>query len=78
MGPFAMMAIALEIVFWLVLLAVATVFVTALIRGTIEDIRDHKRIAAARKAISALPPPSEWEDTYWSGLTRTLRRNLHF
>jgi len=70
---FAAMAIVLEIAFWFVLLAVAAVFVTELIRGTVEDIRDHKRIAAARRALSAKAPPPERPS-----LPRQLLRSLHF
>jgi hypothetical protein len=48
-------------VFWFFLLAVAAAFVTALIRGTIEDISDHKRISAARIAQRSSPPSPQWE-----------------
>ena len=77
MSPFAMVLFVLNAVFWLFLIAVAVVFVSALIRGTIEDIRDHHRIVATRIALSALPPPSAWEGTMWLGLIRGLRRSLH-
>lgn len=56
MGPFAMAAIVLEVIFWVALLAVAGGFLVALIKGSIEDIRDHRRIVAARTATAA--PPS--------------------
>jgi hypothetical protein len=55
MDPFATVAVTLHIVFWFFLLAVAAVFVAALIRGTIEDISDHKRIVAARSAQGYSP-----------------------
>ena len=61
MGPFATVAVALQIVFWVFLLAVAAACVTALIRGTIEDISDHKRISAARIARGFSPPSLQWE-----------------
>ena len=61
MGPFATFAVALQIVFWFFLLAVAAVFVTTLIRATIEDISDHKRIVAARIAQGLSPPSRQWE-----------------
>ena len=61
MTVFAIAAIVLEVIFWLALLSVAAVFVAALIRGTIEDIRDHKRIVAARIARGILPPSPQWE-----------------
>ena len=61
MGPFATVAVGLQIVFWFFLLAVAAAFVTALIRGTIEDISDHKRISAARSAQGSSPPSPQWE-----------------
>jgi hypothetical protein len=61
MGLFATVAVALHIVFWFFLLAVAAAFVTALIRGTIEDISDHKRISAARFAQGFSPPSPQWE-----------------
>ena len=77
MSPVAMVLFVLNAVFWLFLIAVAVVFVSALIRGTIEDIRDHHRIVATRIALSALPPPSAWEGTMWLGLIRGLRRSLY-
>jgi hypothetical protein len=55
MGPFATATIILEAIFWIGLLSVAGVFLAALIKGTIEDISDHRRILAARLA-SAAPP----------------------
>ena len=58
---FATAAIVLEVVFWIVMLSVAVGFVAALISGTIEDIRDHKRIVAARTARGILPPSTRWE-----------------
>ena len=70
MDPFAMVAVALQIAFWFFLLAVAAVFVTALIRGTIEDISDHKRIVSARIAQGFSPPSRQWER-----LIRTQLRN---
>jgi hypothetical protein len=66
MGPFATVAVTLHIVFWIFLLAVAALFVTALIRGTIDDIRDHKRIVAARIAQGFSPPSPRWERTIWA------------
>jgi len=76
MSPFATALLVLDAIFWLFLITVAVVFVSALIRGTIEDIRDHHRIVATRTALSALPPPSAWEGTMWPGLIRVLRRSL--
>ena len=61
MGPFATVAVALQIVFWFFLLAAAVAFVTALIRGAIEDIGDHKRILAARIAQGFLSPSPQRE-----------------
>ena len=61
MDPFATVAVILQIVFWFFLLAVAAVFVTTLIRATIEDIRDHKRIVTARSAQGFSPPSRQWE-----------------
>ena len=61
MDPFATVAVILQIVFWFFLLAVAAVFVTTLIRATIEDISDHKRIVAARIAQGFSPPSRQWE-----------------
>jgi len=61
MGPFATVAFALEVVFWFFLLAVAAVFVTALVRGTIEEMSDKKRIVAARLAQGLLPPSAQWQ-----------------
>jgi hypothetical protein len=61
MDPFTTVEVSLQIVFWLFLLAVAAVFVTALIRGTLEDISDHKRIVAARIAQGFSPPSRQWE-----------------
>ena len=58
---FATAAIVLEVIFWLAMLSVAVGFVAALIRGAIEDIRDHKRIVAARTARGILPPSPQWE-----------------
>jgi hypothetical protein len=70
MGPFATAAVALQIAFWFFLLAVGAAFVAALIRGTIEDVRDHKRIVAARIAQGFATPPPQWKHTIW---TRQLR-----
>jgi hypothetical protein len=51
------MAIAVfEVICWVAVISVAVVFVAALVRGTIEDIRDHRRIAAARIARGTSPP----------------------
>jgi hypothetical protein len=61
MGPFATVAVALQIAFWLFLLAVATVFVAALIRGTWEAASDHKRILAARVTQGFSSPSPQWE-----------------
>ena len=61
MGPFARVAVALQIIFWLLLLAVSAVFVAALIRGTFEAIGDHKRIMVARIAQGFLSPSPQWE-----------------
>jgi hypothetical protein len=61
MDPFATIAVTLQIVFWFFLFAVAAVFVAALIRGTIEDISDRKRIVAARIAQGFSPPSRQWE-----------------
>jgi hypothetical protein len=61
MGPFAMVAVALQIIFWFSLLAVAAVFVAALIRGAFEAISDHKRILDARIAQGFLSPSPQWE-----------------
>ncbi len=77
MSPFAAALFVLDAVFWLFLIAVGVVFVSALIRETIEDIRDHHRIVATRIALSALPPPSAWEGTMWLELIRGLRRSLY-
>jgi hypothetical protein len=70
MDPFATIAVALQFLFWFFLLAVAVAFVAALIRGTIEDISDHKRIVAARIAQGFSPPSRRWERMIW---TRQLR-----
>ena len=59
MGPFAMMAVVLEVIFWIALLSVAGVFLGALAKGMAEDIRDHRRIVAARVALSR--PAAGWE-----------------
>lgn len=55
MGPFAMMAVVLEVIFWMALLSVAAIFLGALAKGMIEDIRDHRRIVAARAALGRPP-----------------------
>jgi len=55
MGPFATLAIVLEAVFWIALLSVAGIFLAALIKGTIKDISDHRRILSAMLASTALP-----------------------
>jgi hypothetical protein len=70
MDPLAMVAVILQIAFWFFLLAVAAVFVTTLIRATIEDISDHKRIVAARSAQGFSPPSRQWER-----MIRTQRLN---
>jgi hypothetical protein len=71
MGLFATVAVALQFAFWFFLLAVAAGLVTALVRGTIEDIRDHKRIVAARIAQGFSPPSPQWERTIRTGQLRT-------
>jgi hypothetical protein len=59
-------------VVWLILLAVAGLFVFALVHETIESIRDHNR-RAGRVAAQVLGAPSIPE-----GLFRRLRHSLHF
>jgi hypothetical protein len=61
MDLFAMVAVGLQIVFWFFLVAGAAVFITALIRGTIEDIGDHKRIVSTRTAQGYTAPSRQWE-----------------
>ena len=53
MGPFATAAMILEVIFWIMLLSVFAAFVVALFKGLLEDIRDHRRIAARRLAAQA-------------------------
>ena len=77
MGALAAVLFVLDVLFWVFLITVAGIFVGALVRGTIEDIRDHKRIVATRLALAAAPPPSAWEGTIWLTLIRKLRRSLH-
>ena len=64
---------ALDVVFWIALILVAVVLVSALARGTIEDIKDHRRIVAARIARGISPPPSAWQRAIWMPKTRTIR-----
>jgi hypothetical protein len=61
MSLFATVTIVLEIAFWVALLSVMSAFVGALAKGAIEDIRDHKRIVAARNARGISPPSPQWE-----------------
>jgi hypothetical protein len=61
MSLFATVTIVLEVVFWVALLSVMFAFVAALAKGAIEDIRDHKRIVAARNARGIAPPSAQWE-----------------
>ena len=56
MGPFAMVAVALQVIFWFFLVAVAAVFVAALIRSIFNAISDHKRILVTRIAQGFLSP----------------------
>jgi hypothetical protein len=61
MSLFATAAAVLEVIFWVALLSVAAAFVAALVKGAIEDIRDHRRIVASRIARGLLPPSPQWE-----------------
>jgi hypothetical protein len=72
MSLLATAAIVLEVIFWVALLSVAVGFVAALVQGTIEDIRDHKRIVAARIALGSSPPTRQSERALQ---TRQLRRH---
>ena len=71
MSLLATAAIVLEVIFWGALLSVAAGFVAALVQGTIEDIRDHKRIVTARIAQGS-SPPRQWERAIQN---RQLRRH---
>jgi hypothetical protein len=66
-----------EVICWAAVISVAVVLVAALVRGTIEDIRDHRRIVVARIARGISPPPSTWQGTIWMPVTRMVRRSLH-
>ncbi len=55
MGPFAMVAVALQIIFWFSLLAVAAVFVAALIRGVFEAITNEYWTRGSLKDFYHLP-----------------------
>jgi len=48
---------ALDLIFWTVGILVMFIFLAALVQGTIEDIRDHRRRVAARSASRLSPPP---------------------
>ena len=61
MSFFATATIVLEVIFWVALLSVISAFIGALAKGTIEDIRDHKRIVASRIARGIAPPSPQWE-----------------
>jgi hypothetical protein len=63
MGPFATAAMVLEAIFWIALLSVAGIFLAELIKGTIEDISDHRRILAARTRHDSSAAASEATDT---------------
>lgn len=71
MGPFAMMAVVLEVIFWAALLSVAAVFLGALAKGMIEDIRDHRRIVAAKAAHSR--PTAGWERAAPAGTVHRIQ-----
>jgi hypothetical protein len=66
-----------KIVFWLFLIAVAGLFLFALISETIESFRNHNR-RAARIAAQVPPAPSISGRLDWDGLVRRLRHSLHF
>jgi hypothetical protein len=61
MNLFATAEIILEVIFWVALLSVAAAFVAALVKGAIEDVRDHRRIVASRIARGILPASPQWE-----------------
>jgi hypothetical protein len=61
MNLFATAAVVLEVIFWVALLSVAAAFVAALVKGAVEDMREHKRIVASRIARGILPPSPRWE-----------------
>jgi hypothetical protein len=66
-----------KVVFWLCLIAVAGLFLFALICETIESFRSHNR-RAARIAAHVPPAPSISEGWIGTGLVRRLRHELHF
>ena len=66
-----------KVVFWLFLIAVAGLFLFALISETIEGFRNHNR-RAARIAAQVPPAPSISEGWIGTGLVRRLRHSLHF
>jgi hypothetical protein len=53
MGSFATTAMLLEAMFWIILISVFGIFVAALFKGLLEDIRDHRRISARRQMSQA-------------------------
>jgi hypothetical protein len=61
-----------NVVFWLLLLTVAGLFVVSLICETIESIRGHSR-RAVRLRAQVPPPPSISEGWVVTGLVRRLR-----
>ena len=75
MELFATAVAVFEAIVWIVSILVAVVFIAALARGTIEDIRDHRRIVAGRVASGLSSPPSAWESRVRTALTLLLRRN---
>ena len=66
-----------KIVFWLFLIAVAGLFLFALISETVASFRSHNR-RAARNAAQVPPAPSISEGWIGTGLVRRLRHSLHF
>jgi len=62
---------------WLILVAVAGLFLFALVCETIESTRDHNR-RAARVAAGAASVRSISEAWIWTGLFRRLWNSLHF
>ena len=68
--------IIFEALVWLIPLAVAGLFVFALICETIESIRDHNRRAAR---LGAQVPPAPAVSAGWigAGLVSRLRHSLH-
>ena len=66
-----------EAICWAAVISVAFVFVAALVRGTIENIGDHRRIVATRIARGISPPPSAWRRTIQMPVARIVRRSLH-